>query len=58
MRVSYMIGITLLVWVVLDLFTGKVYLHRLYQRQSEPLAYWLINFLWVAVALSFFINWS
>lgn len=55
MSINYLIGSTLLVWLACDLYTGKVYLHRRYERSYEPIAYWLISALWLVVAASCFI---
>ncbi|ASP34571.1 hypothetical protein [Labrenzia sp. VG12] len=49
-----LLGIALLVWVLYDLVTGKVWLHRAYHRSEEPAGYWLTMGLWFLVALSCF----
>ena len=53
--ISTIIGILLLVWLVYDLYTGRVYLHREFSYQQEPWGYCLIMLLWLVVAVSFFI---
>lgn len=52
--INALIGFGLLIWVIVDLFTGKVYLHRAYRRAEEPTGYWLGCTLWLFVALSCF----
>jgi hypothetical protein len=51
---TYFIGIALLAWVAYDLFTGRVWLHRAFDRASEPGGYWGLMVLWLVLALSFF----
>lgn len=46
------LGILLLLWVAYDLVTGRVWLHRAYDRATEPAGYWATMFLWLLVALS------
>ena len=48
------LGVALLAWVLYDLVTGKVWLHRAYRRSEEPAGYWLTMGLWLLVALSCF----
>ena len=48
------LGFLLLGWVILDLFTGTVWLHRAFRRSEEPVGYWLIMGLWLLGALSCF----
>lgn len=40
MNIWLIIGILLLLWVVYDLFSGKVWLHREVERATEPTLYW------------------
>ena len=54
MSITTVIGIALLAWVACDLFTGRVWLHRAYDRATEPGAYWGVMALWLVVGLSFF----
>jgi len=54
---NYLIGTLLLLWLVWDLRTGSVYLHRPFFYKTEPVAYVLINLFWALVAISFFL-WS
>lgn len=54
MSLTFTLGIFLLLWVLYDLFTGQVWLHREFKRKQEPLSYWSILILWLAVALSCF----
>jgi len=54
MHWTSILGIALLVWVLYDLVTGKVWLHRAYTRAEQPAGYWLTMGLWLAVALSCF----
>lgn len=51
---TYYLGFFLLLWAVYDLFIGKVWLHREFERSSEPFAYWSTTLLWLAVAISCF----
>jgi len=51
---TYYLGFFLLLWVVYDLFSGKVWLHREFKRSSEPFAYWSTMLVWLAVAISCF----
>ncbi|WP_165840153.1 hypothetical protein [Motiliproteus coralliicola] len=51
---TYYLGITLLLWVLWDLFSGSVWLHREYRRTHEPFGYWLTMLLWTLVAVSCF----
>ena len=53
--ISITIGSLLLIWLVYDLFSGVVYLHRAYAYQEEPWGYTLVMMLWFIVAISFFI---
>ena len=55
MSIHYLIGIALMLWLVKDLFTGKAYLLRAYERSSEPEAYWFTCLLWFIVAATCFI---
>jgi len=52
---SYWLGFALALWLIYDLVTGHVYLHRDIDVESEPLSYWLVMLLWLAVAASCFI---
>jgi hypothetical protein len=51
---TYIIGAALLAWVAWDLATGRVWLHRAFDRAREPGAYWAVMALWLVLALSFF----
>lgn len=46
------LGVVLLLWVSYDLFTGRVWLHRAYDRATEPEGYWATMGLWLLAALS------
>lgn len=48
------LGVALLGWVLWDLFTGRVWLHRAYDRSAEPFGYWAGMGLWSLVAASCF----
>lgn len=48
------LGIALLIWVAYDLYGGSVWLHREFFRSEEPIAYWSLILLWLAVAISCF----
>ncbi|MCV0424893.1 MAG: hypothetical protein K5905_05450 [Roseibium sp.] len=48
------LGILLLIWVIYDLMTGKVWLHRAFRRTEEPKGYWVVMTLWFVVAVSCF----
>ncbi|MGB1238688.1 MAG: hypothetical protein ACPG4U_10790 [Pseudomonadales bacterium] len=48
------LGIFLLCWVLWDLFNGSVWLHRQFERATEPMAYWSTLALWLGVAISCF----
>jgi len=48
------VGIALLIWLAIDLVTGKVYLHRPYKRASEPVGYWLTILVWLVIATTCF----
>ncbi len=54
MSFTFMLGIFLLLWVIYDLFTGNVWLHREFNRSQEPFYYWLTLLLWLAIAASCF----
>lgn len=54
MSIAFIIGILLLLWVLWDLFSGSVWLHREFKRAEEPFAYWSTLLLWLAVAVSCF----
>ncbi len=54
MNLSMIVGGFLILWVLADLISGKVYLHRAFLRNQEPLGYWLIVTVWLLVALSCF----
>ena len=51
---TYVVGILLLAWVAWDLYSGRVWLHRAFDRSSEPGSYWALMTVWLALALSFF----
>lgn len=51
---TYYLGFFLLLWVAYDLFSGKVWLHREFERSSEPFSYWGTLLVWLAVAISCF----
>lgn len=53
--IVFWVGIGLVIWLLYDLFTGAVYLHREIERDSEPGLYWFSIVLWGAVAASCFI---
>ncbi len=48
------LGTVLLFWAAWELFTGRSWLHREFRRDEEPVAYWAIWVLWMAVAISCF----
>lgn len=48
------LGVALVGWVLWDLFTGRVWLHRAYDRSAEPFGYWAGMGLWSLVAASCF----
>ncbi len=54
MNLAVIVGGVLMLWVLADLISGKVYLHRAFLRSQEPLSYWLIVTVWLLVALSCF----
>ncbi|OUR93234.1 hypothetical protein A9Q81_15345 [Gammaproteobacteria bacterium 42_54_T18] len=54
MSAALIVGGFLLLWVLADLLSGKVYLHRAFLRSQEPLSYWFVLALWLLVALSCF----
>lgn len=54
MPLSTIFAICLLIWVAYDLFCGRVWLHRVYHRGTEPFAYWSTLLLWLLVAISCF----
>ncbi len=54
MSMAMIVGGFLLLWVLADLLSGKVYLHRAFFRSEEPLGYWSILACWLLVALSCF----
>ena len=54
MNALHILGAALLVWLARDLVAGEVYLHRAYYRSLEPIGYWVIILLWLAVAISCF----
>jgi hypothetical protein len=54
MHWTNILGFLLLGWVVYDLLTGKVWLHRPFNRSEEPLVYWLAITLWTLVGISSF----
>ncbi len=54
MTITAIIGILLLLWVIWDLFSGSVWLHREFYRAQEPVAYWSTLLLWLTVAASCF----
>ncbi len=53
--ISYSIGGLLILWLLYDLYSGKVYLHRAYLFKEEPVGYFFVMLLWFAIAASFFI---
>ena len=57
MTIGMIVGSLLLLWLVFDLFSGKVYLWRSYERSQEPGAYWGTILLWLVIALSCFFFW-
>ncbi len=56
---AYWLGIVLVLWLLMDLVTGKAYIWQSYERRTEPAMYWLTMFIWGLVAASCFIypNW-
>ena len=50
------IGLALGAWVLWDLFSGSVYLHRRVARAAEPSLYWGGMALWTTVAATCFIG--
>lgn len=54
MSVTYILGATLLLWLVFDLFSGRAWLHQEFDRCHQPLPYWGTMLLWLLVALSCF----
>lgn len=54
MHWTQILGLLLLAWVAYDLVSGKVWLHRAFERQTEPLQYWLTVLLWFLLAVSCF----
>lgn len=42
----------MLIWVVWDLFMGKVWLHREFSRQYELAASWSTTIAWLLIAIS------
>lgn len=54
MSLTFILGIFLLLWVIYDFFTGRVWLHREFKRSEETFSYWLVLLLWLAVAISCF----
>ncbi len=45
------IGIALLIWAIADLFYGKVWLHREFNRRYEPIKYWVTWSAWFIIAM-------
>lgn len=54
MHWTTILGILLLIWVIYDLMTGTVWLHRAYRRTEELAGYWAGMGLWFVVAVSCF----
>lgn len=54
MTITASIGVLLLTWILWDLYSGSVWLHREYHRSEEPFSYWLLIMLWLGVAISCF----
>ncbi|MBY5992640.1 hypothetical protein [Ferrimonas balearica] len=54
MLFSYGLGTLLSLWVLWDLFTGRVYLWQAHERKQEPGTYWFAMALWSALAISCF----
>lgn len=50
----YIIGIALLCWVGYDILAGYTYLHRVILRDEEPVFFWSMMLVWVALAISCF----
>lgn len=50
MNVWFYIGIALLLWVVYDLVTGKVWSYREIERKNEPAMYWVFILAWFVLA--------
>lgn len=55
---ALIVGSFLLLWFLYDLFNGSVYLHRSFDRRSEPVIYWLLMTVWLTIAMSCFIIWK
>lgn len=51
----FWIGIALVFWLIYDLISGAVYLHRHIERESEFGLYWFGMLVWGALAASCFI---
>lgn len=41
-----------MVWLLYDLMIGRVYLHRAFYFNAEPVGFVLVIFLWLLVAVS------
>lgn len=43
------VGFGLLAWALFDIASGRTFLHRSISRDDEPLLFWAVAGLWVAV---------
>jgi len=51
----FWLGVALVCWLIYDLISGAVYLHRHIERESEPGLYWFTMLTWGVLAASCFI---
>jgi len=49
------LGVALFVWTAFDIVKGHTWLHRKVLRSEDPVLYWALIVLWLAVATSFFL---
>lgn len=49
------IGVALFVWTGFDIIKGHTWLHRKVLRDEEPVLYWALIVLWLAVAVLMFL---
>jgi len=49
-------GIGFLLWLLIELLTGRVWLHREIKNESESTYYWVIILFWAMLGVSCFIR--
>ena len=52
---AYWLGFVLILWLLMDLITGKAYIWQSYRRKEEPAMFRFTMLVWALVAASCFV---